>query len=187
MLSSTGTIQELYDPALEVTTQQQADEYLAALVARQKKLFKLGETAAVEREKRSISFWASFEDPETFAFGVYARGKAMKTKGQIIMLRASKHRLFNLVPPGSMFPEEPETLLFTVAAFPYCYHATIEWRQDRLGSFVCSINRDGEPLTAELTQRNFENVCCAIQEVLTSVYELNEIPKFRPSTVGALK
>jgi hypothetical protein len=67
MLSSTGTIQELYDPALEVTTQQQADEYLAALVARQKKLFKLGETAAVEREKRSISFWASFEDPETFA------------------------------------------------------------------------------------------------------------------------
>lgn len=61
-----GSLNDLYDPALEVTTQPQADAYLAALVVRQRQLFKLGETAAVEREKRNISFWASFKDPETF-------------------------------------------------------------------------------------------------------------------------
>ena len=59
------TISEAYRPAMEITEQSQADEYLEALIARSMRFFGRTREQATEIEKQNLGYYAGYYDSET--------------------------------------------------------------------------------------------------------------------------
>jgi hypothetical protein len=60
-----ATIGELYEPAMTIESQEEADAYFAALVARQLKLVKVARARAEKVERENLGYYAGYFDSAT--------------------------------------------------------------------------------------------------------------------------
>jgi hypothetical protein len=60
-----STSGEIYTPAMQVQTQEQADAYLERLVERAMRLRKCTPERAVREERRGLAYWAGYFSDET--------------------------------------------------------------------------------------------------------------------------
>lgn len=60
------TIGELYNPAMKITTQNEATEYLKMLIERRLRVSPMNENEAMKCELGNLGYYAGYFDPETY-------------------------------------------------------------------------------------------------------------------------